>query len=212
MAVLDQQEQESIDAIKAWWQRYGKLITVLAILIIAAVGAMQYWQYYQRSQSLKAAELYFSLQQAERNNEKDKVAQLNTKLRDEYPSTGYPAMAALTAARVHYLSGDKVNAKAQLQWIVDKSGDSELRGVARLRLARLFFEDKDYAGTIRLVDAAKSGAFSALCLDVKGDALFALGKLAEAKLAYQTAYDAMDKESPYRNVIELKLDSLGSTK
>ena len=48
--------------------------------------------------------------------------------------------------------------------------------------------------------------------DVKGDALFADGKRAEARAAYQIALEKSDTASPTRQIVQLKLDALGETK
>jgi len=48
-----------------------------------------------------------------------------------------------------------------------------------------------------------------LYADLKGDALLAQGKPAEARAAWQQALDKLGAQSPYRNLIQLKLDGLG---
>lgn len=212
MAALNQQEQESIDALKEWWKQYGKLVMVAAILVIGAVAGLQAWRYYQDSQALKAAESYAMLQQAVKDHDQKKVIEVAASLKDKYRSTGYAAMAALLAAQISYAGGDVAGTKAQLQWVTDFALEAELKDVARLRLARVYFDEKDYAGAIKLLDAAHGDAFAVLYLDLKGDALFAQGKLAEARTAYRVAFENIDKDSSYRNVIQIKLDSLGPDK
>jgi len=39
--------------------------------------------------------------------------------------------------------------------------------------------------------------------------LAAQGKKAEARVAYQAAFGKMEKDNPYRSIVELKLDALG---
>jgi len=39
--------------------------------------------------------------------------------------------------------------------------------------------------------------------------LMAQGKKAEARVAYQAAFGKMEKDNPYRSIVELKLDALG---
>src|SRR5437868_1373971 len=49
---LDLQEQEQVDALKAFWQQYGNLITwalVAALLVYAGITG---WQWWQREQSV----------------------------------------------------------------------------------------------------------------------------------------------------------------
>ncbi|MFZ9561519.1 MAG: tetratricopeptide repeat protein, partial [Burkholderiales bacterium] len=55
-------------------------------------------------------------------------------------------------------------------------------------------------------------SFDGLYADVKGDALFADGKRAEARAAYQIALEKSDAASPTRQIVQLKLDALGESK
>ena len=60
------------------------------------------------------------------------------------------------------------------------------------------------------LDAAKAPTFAALVADRRGDVLLAQGKPAEARSAYQTAWQAMDAKIEYRRLIEAKLGALGA--
>jgi predicted negative regulator of RcsB-dependent stress response len=51
-----------------------------------------------------------------------------------------------------------------------------------------------------------------LYADLRGDILAGQGKRAEARAAYQTALDRSEAASPYRAVVQVKLDSLGEAK
>ena len=212
MAVLDHQEQESVDAIKAWWKQYGKLVIALIVLIIGAAGGFEAWRYYQDSQASKASQLYSELQQAATSNDKEKVMGHAKELQEKYHSAGYAVMAGLTAARLSFVSGDMANAKSQLQWVIDHALDPESKDLATLRLARLHFGEKDYSGVMKLLDSQRNESFTSLYLDLKGDVFLAQGKIAEAQMAYQAALDKLGKESNYRSVIRIKLDSLGVAK
>gem|GEM_PF-2983352 len=52
--------------------------------------------------------------------------------------------------------------------------------------------------------------FAALVADRKGDILMLLDKRKEAAAAYTDAYKAFDAESPYRRLVEVKLQALGA--
>ena len=50
---LDLQEQEQVDALKAFWKQYGNLITwalVAALLVYAGITGWQWWQREQAAQ------------------------------------------------------------------------------------------------------------------------------------------------------------------
>ena len=112
-------------------------------------------------------------------------------------------------AKLLYDAGDKTGAKTQLQWVIDHAGEDELNTVARFRLAQALLDDKQYDEALKTLDVKTDEAFVALYADLKGDILSAAGKSAEAKTSYQTALAKIDAKSPYRTLIQVKLDALG---
>jgi predicted negative regulator of RcsB-dependent stress response len=51
-----------------------------------------------------------------------------------------------------------------------------------------------------------------LYADLRGDALLAQGKDAEAKAAYQLALEKLPAQTTYRLLVQIKLDGLGGAK
>ena len=45
MAVYDLEEQETIDDLKAWWTRWGTLVTWIVIAVAAAFVEIQGWRW-----------------------------------------------------------------------------------------------------------------------------------------------------------------------
>ena len=62
------------------------------------------------------------------------------------------------------------------------------------------------------LQAPPAEAMTALFADARGDVLTAQGKRSEARAAYQLAFDKSDAKSPYRGIIQSKLDALGEAK
>ena len=62
---LDLQEQEQLDSLKAFWQRWGNLLTWGVIAVLAGFAAWNGWNWYQRDQAVKAAALFDELDRAE---------------------------------------------------------------------------------------------------------------------------------------------------
>lgn len=208
----DLQEQEQLEAMKSWWARYGTLVMAALIASLLTIAAFQGWRYYRYQQSFAAATLYEQAAQAERANEPKKVRDIAAQITDRYPRTPYAAMAALSAARAAFETGDLDAAKAQLQWVIEYAREEELKDVARLRLAGVLLDEKKYGEALALIDGPRSAAFDALYADMKGDILLAEGKRGEARGAYQQALDRSDAKSPYRPMIQAKLDALGEAK
>ena len=208
----DLQEQEHLEAIKGWWERYGGLVMVVVIACLLTIAAFQGWRYYRHQQSLSAVTLYEQMAQAERVNEHKKVRDIAAQITDKYARTPYAAMAALSAARAGFETGDLATAKAQLQWVIDNAREEEMREVARLRLAGVLLDEKKYDEALALVNGAHSAPFGALYADMRGDILLAQGKRGEARSAYQQALEKSDVKSPYRTMIQAKIDALGEAK
>ncbi len=209
---LDLEEQEQVAALKSWWKEYGTLVTVALAAASLSLAGYQGWRYYQRNQAVAAVTLYEQLDQAERAGDHKKVRDIAGEITGKYGSTTYGAYAALAAARASFESGDLAGARAQLQWVMDRAKEDEVRDIARLRLAGVLLDEKNYAEALKLVDAKPVESMAGLYADLKGDILLTQGKRAEARGAYQVALDKSEAGSPYRSAIQLKLDSLGEAK
>ena len=53
-------------------------------------------------------------------------------------------MGALTSAKYFFDKGDNKTAKAQLEWVIEKSSSEEFRDVARLRGAKGLLGERAY--------------------------------------------------------------------
>jgi len=208
----DLEEQEQIDEIKAWWQEYGNLVLLGAASVLLTIAAFQGWRYYRHQQAVAAVTLYSQLQDADRTKNAKKVGAIAEQIMDKYASTPYAGIAALTAARVSFESGDFAAAKARLQWVIGKAKDDEMRDVARLRLAGILLDEKKYPEALKQLETKPVDTYTGLFADRKGDILVAQGKVAEARSAYKQALEKSDPKSTYYTVVQLKLDALGAAK
>ncbi len=206
---LDLQEQEQLDALKAFWKRYGNLITWLLIILLGAYAGWFWWAGHQRDQALKASAMFDALEVAAQAGDADKAGRVLADLQRDFPRTAYAQQAALAAAKVQFEKGQTDAAKASLAWAAEKAGEDEYKTIARLRLAAILAGSKQYDEALKQLDAAKAEGFEALVADRRGDVLAAAGKKDEAKAAYQAAYKAMDEKVDYRRLIEAKLMALG---
>ena len=73
---LDLQEQEQLDALKAFWNKYGNLITWTLILVLGAYAAWNGWQYWQRDQGMKAGAMFDELERAAVAGDADKAGRV----------------------------------------------------------------------------------------------------------------------------------------
>lgn len=206
---LDLQEQEQLDALKAFWKRYGNLVTWTLVLVLGAYGGWNLWQYWQREQGLKAGAMFEELDRAATAGDSARAGRVFSDLKSQFPGTTYAQHGALLAAKVQYDKGEADAAKATLAWAAEQARD-ELKAVARLRLAALQAEGKQFDEALKTLAAPVPPAFEPLVADRRGDILLLQGKRDEAKQAFQTAYAGLSDQLDYKRLVEIKLTSLGA--
>ncbi len=207
---LDLQEQEQIDALKAFWNRWGNLITWVLVLALGAYAAWNGWNWYQRDQGLKASAMYDELERAAGAGDLDRTARVFDDLKSRYPRTAYAQKGGLLAARLQLERQQPDAARASLAWVAEQATEAEYRDIARLRLAGVLLDLGQPDEALKQLDAVKGEPFAALVADRRGDALMAKGDRAAAKAAYQAAWKAMDPTVEYRRLIDAKLTALGA--
>lgn len=212
MAVYDLEEQESIEDLKAWWARWGTLVSWIAVAVAAVIVGVQGWRWWQANRAEEASALYFAVAEAGRGGDdaaKAKAKDAMATLVDKYAGTSYAPRAALLYAKQLWNAGDKAGAKAQLSWIVDRASDDDLKQIARYRLAEVLLDEKNVDEALKVLDTKHSDAYAGLYADLRGDALAAAGRNDEARAAYEGALAKLDPKTPYRNFVRVKLDALG---
>ena len=209
MPAYDLEEQEQIAAIKDWWRRYGNYVTTGVTVACVLIIGWQGWRYYHNSQAAQAGVLYSAIEQGLAKNDPAAIKDATDQLTAKYSGTGYAPRGALLAAKVAFEAGDRATAKLRLQWVIDNAKEDELRQLARLRLASVLLDEKQYDQALQTLDAKHDDAIDGLYADLRGDILTAAGKSAEARAAYQIALTKLDAKSPYRSYVQVKLDGLG---
>lgn len=212
MATLDLQEQEQVDALKAWWKDNGKWVLLALVLGLGGFAAIQGWHGYKAKQETESAALFGELTKQLASRDPKRISDAAAAVTGKYASSAYAPRAALVAAQVNIQANDLAGAKAQLQWVIDHADEDGLKNVARLKLASVLLDEKNYADALKLLDAPHADSYAALYADIKGDVLNAQGKSEEARASYQQAYNKTDIKSTYRNLIQMKLDALGGAK
>ena len=212
MAYYDLEEQEQLDTLKSWWKQYGALCLGGVALALAAIAGYQGWLWYKDRQANVASSAYAALLKQAEKGERKAVDAAAKALVADHARTGYATLASLTAARLNFDAGDLASAKESLQWVVDHARDEDMKSLARFRLAGVLLDEKKFDDALKLLDAEPEDPMANLVADLRGDVFVAKGSAAEARAAYQAALEKTDARSPYRNLIQIKIDALGSTK
>lgn len=206
---FDLEEQEQIDQLKHFWAQYGNLITWVLTLALGGYAAWNGWHWWQRSQAVKAAAIYDEIERGAQARDVAKVERALADIKDQFGRTPFAAQGGLLAAKNLFEAGKADSAKAALTWVADNASDDSYKALARLRLAGVAIEAKAYDEALKVLQAPLPEAYVALAADRRGDALMAQGKGEEAKAEYRKAWDGMNGRTEYRQLVQVKLASLG---
>ena len=110
----DLQEQESIDQMKAWWDRWGTPVTAAVCVVCLGFAGWNGWNWYKRNQAAEASVAYVQLQNAVFHKDVKNVASLTSGLIENYGGTVYAPLAAFGAAQTALEAGNFAEAAAML--------------------------------------------------------------------------------------------------
>jgi predicted negative regulator of RcsB-dependent stress response len=207
---LDLEEQEHVDELKAWWNRYGTLVVSLVAAVAIGFSGWALWRNYQTGETAKASGIYDTLAKAAQAGDAKALRDAGGALAESYPRTLYASMGALVSARFYFDRNDLKGAKAQLSWVIERSPSDDLRDLARLRLGAIFLDEKAYDEALKIADTPHAAAYDAQYAGLKGDVLVAKQQAAEAKAAYKLALEKSGKENAaFRESLRMRLEALG---
>jgi len=213
---LDLEEQEQLDQLKAFWQKYRNLITGVVTAALFAYATYSGYQWWRNSQALEASKLYETMVGAIAKGDKDQTLRAADDLQKDYARTPYAPMSSLIAARIAADAGDNAKALDYLRWAAKNASNDGYLALAKLRLVSQLIEqgsEKDFAEADQILKDKPVVGFEALWLERRGDWYLAQKKNAEAKASYQDAWKALDqaKEFPEeaRRLLKVKLDAVG---
>ena len=202
-------EEEQVEALKKWWSENGKgLLAGLGIGLAAVVGWSS-WQTWQRTQAELASVRYEQLVNDAAAGEHDQVLSQAEALAGEFPDTAYASLASLVAARAAVHTNDPDKAKRHLAWVVEHAPFPELVSIARLQLARLMLDAREYDGALAELDRIDAAPFHDPVRELQGDIHRARGDRGAARESYETVLAGAELAFSTRVRIRMKLDDLG---
>jgi len=116
--------------------------------------------------------------------------------------------AANDRARQQVHAGELDKAAVSLDWAAAHVADTALKPLIQLRVAQLQLARDKGAAALATLDSIPAGSFSGMAQELRGDVLVKLGRLDDARKAYQAAMSALSIEAPQRGVLQMKLDDL----
>ncbi len=183
-------EEQQVEALKQWWKDNGKSVVIGVVLGLAAIFGWKGWQGYRVAQGEAASNLYIGMQNQVNAGKVEGALETGKRLLGEHTDSVYASYAALQLARLMYQRGDKDTAAENLQWVIAHAPDPLIADLARLRLARLRIDQKQYPEAGAVLEKIDPVFMPAAVAELQGDIARAGGHLDEARQAYKRALGA----------------------
>jgi predicted negative regulator of RcsB-dependent stress response len=207
--MYDLEEQEKVDALKAWWKENQRRVLAFVVVAAIAYAAVTGWKSWKQHQAEQAAEAFAAFQKVVAQADASKVLAAALGIEQSSPASPYAARAALTSAQMLLGLGKTAEAQSQFEWVINHSEEVALQSLAHIRLAGLLADQKKFSEALALLDKGIDAAFAGMAADLRGDILLAQDKTTEARDAYRAALAAFEGNHPLRQVVQLKADALG---
>ena len=210
MATFDLDEQEQLDALQQFWRSYGRIVMAVVLAVVVGFGSTKWWEYQNRTEAQSASATFNKLEAVQTVEDIDLMSSLSEEIISEYGDTYYADLARLNLAKNEVDVGNSDEAIKLLRGVVDDSRDSSLVALARLRLAALYVMTEQFDLAMSALDGDADAAMSGLFADIRGDIYAAQGLYDEARGAYQEALSLLQEGNPWVDIVQIKIDSLGS--
>ena len=182
---FDLEEQEQMDNLKAFWERWGTFISTLVIGGALAFAAWKGYGIYQAKQGEKAAAAYESYIQAVQKKDAGADAALAA-VQQNFTKTHYAALASFNAAQAAIADKQWDKAQIPLQWVLT-NGAIENQGAARLMLADVLVEAGKADEALKTLETLPSPNFALPFENKKSDVYLQKNDVPKARAALESA-------------------------
>ncbi|MCO8043083.1 tetratricopeptide repeat protein [Acinetobacter bohemicus] len=206
-------DDDQLESLKSFTKKYGSsIITGILIALIAFFG----WEYWQKKNLAEAQMQTAKVQQlmddaqAQDGDAFAKLSETADKIVKDAPDSAQAIQTQLVMAKLAYDKEDYAAAEKALQKVENsKIKDAGLIQVVKLRLAYAQLAQKKYDAALKTLDAVTEPAFKATADEVRGDIYVAKNDIENAKKVYQSAWDALMERKEERQILQMKLESVG---
>lgn len=194
-------DEEKAEELKAWWKANGASVVAGIVLAIGGMFGWQQWQKHQLDQAEGASKLFSQINKPET----DSIKILKT-LNEDYSSTAYASLAALSAAKAA-CEANKTDFCIEQLRTAAKSGQNNIADIAKIRLARTLITTGKLDEANSILNDKMPDAYESLVTELKGDILYAKKDYAKARKAYDEAI--LNSGGQNIEALKLKRDDLG---
>jgi predicted negative regulator of RcsB-dependent stress response len=210
MALELMDEHEQSELVRNWLRDNLGSIVVGVLVGIGLLVGWQQWKRWEVTQAQRAQMDYHALVEAADKGDADAATRLGEKLRREHDGTSYAALGALRDAADAVKRGDNDAAATALERARAGAKLPALKDLVTIRLARLRLGAGKADDALKLVGEVGRGGYDAMAAELRGDALVTLGRVDEARTAYDDALARIDAGSPQRQFVEMKRDDIAA--
>ena len=210
MATFDLDEQEQLDALQQFWRSYGRIVLAVVLSVVIGFGGTKWWEHQTKTKAQSASATFNKLEAVQASEDLDLVSSVSEELIAEYGDTYYADLARLNLAKNEADNGEHLKAIDLLRGIENDARDSSLVSLAKLRLGALYVMTEQFDLAMTALDGDADASMSGLFADMRGDIYAAQGSNQEAFAAYQEALSLLQEGNPWVDIVQIKIDSLGS--
>ena len=208
-------DEEQLDGLKSFFKKYGSAMLSGILIALIAFFGWEYWQKKtlaeQQMNTAKVQQLMDDARTAEGNP--DAFSQLSAtadKIVKEAPDSAQAIQTQFLMAKLAYDQQDFAAAEKALKKVENsKVKDQGLVQLVKLRLAYAQLAQKKYDEAIQSLAAVTDPAFKATADEARGDIYVAKNDIENAKKAYQAAWDSLLERKQDRQILQIKLESVG---
>ena len=201
-------EDEQLEVMKKWWNRYGNLVTIFLSLILLCIAGYRYMHWHHDKITQQASITYENMMVALSNQDVKSVKSYANELVKDYSHSVYEDVAHMTLAKI-YVSKNKLDqAKNELLVVANKSDMTTLKQIAKIRIARILAAEKSYSNALKELSVVDDQTYLPVINELKGDIYGATGKYQEAVAAYRLAIDEVKNNGMGNLFLEMKTNEL----
>ncbi|MCL6235415.1 MULTISPECIES: tetratricopeptide repeat protein [Acinetobacter] len=206
-------EEEQLDNLKSFAKKYGSAIVSGILIALIAFFGWEYWQKKTLAESQMQTAKVQQLMDDAQSATGDAFTQLSAtadKIVKEAPDSPQAIQTQLLMAKLAYDKADYANAEKALKKVENsKVDDAGLIQLVKLRLAYAQLAQKKFDEALKTLEAVKEPAFQATADEARGDVYVAKNDIENAKKVYQSAWDALVERQEERQILQIKLESVG---
>ena len=206
-----QTEEQQVEQLKEWWKENGTPLIVGAAIGLSGFFGWKYWTEQQVVTQNAASNLYSlvsdELEKSAEEKKDSKLAENALAVKTQFPESSYAILSAFHLAKLAVDEKNLDKAVEELTWAIDTHKTNELVHIAKIRLARILVAQQKAEQALPLLAFETDSGYFEIASLIKGDAMMALGKTAEALEAYKAA-DNAGKITARHQTLKLKIAEL----